>query len=137
MKKAEEMKWIVHPHSYEKEHTEISVVHESEFHAMGSRGWFSARKIFIYTDSMYGCAPEEVKAMLVKYAEDLCEKMNAEHPVSIAECQDAINYRIAMIGEQKAFAEALSRQVAARFKSEARYINAWLSGDRSIGVQDE
>ncbi len=112
MKKADEMKWVVHPHSY-ADHTEISVIHESEFHAMESCGWFSDKKIFIYTDSMYGVAPADVKIMLRKYAEDLCSKMNSENKVSIEECQSAINYRNQLISDQMQFCRALAKTIPA------------------------
>jgi len=94
MKKPNEMRWIVHPYSYKKTNTEISVIHESEFHGLQSYGWFSARKIFIYTDSMYGVAPPEVKALLVQYAEQLRDKMNAENPVPVKECERLVKSEI-------------------------------------------
>jgi hypothetical protein len=94
MKKPNEMRWIVHPHSYKKTNTEISVIHESEFHGLQSYGWFSARKIFIYTDSMCGVAPPEVKALLLQCAEQLRDKMNAEHPVPVDECERLVKSEI-------------------------------------------
>lgn len=91
MKKAKDMKWIVHPYSYKKSETEISVIHESDFHGLRSYGWFSETKIFIYVDTMYGVAPKEAKAALLVHAEQLCEKMNREKPLPIAKVEKAIS----------------------------------------------
>jgi hypothetical protein len=119
MKKPNEMRWIVHPHSYKKTNTEISVIHESEFHGLQSYGWFSARKIFIYTDSMYGVAPPEVKTLLVQYAEQLRDKMNAEHPVPVEECERLVKSEIDKKAKEAeffgnlegAFKEAFSKEL--------------------------
>jgi hypothetical protein len=119
MKKPNEMRWIVHPHSYKKTNTEISVIHESDFHGLQSYGWFSARKIFIYTDSMYGVAPPEVKALLAQYAEQLRDKMNAEHPVPVEECERLVKSEIDKKAKEAkffgnlegAFKEALSKEL--------------------------
>jgi hypothetical protein len=107
MKKPNKMRWIVHPHSYKKTNTEISVIHESEFHGLQSYGWFSARKIFIYTDSMYGVALPEVKALLVQYAEQLRDKMNAEHPVSVEECERLVKSEVDRKNKESSFFSAL------------------------------
>lgn len=72
-------KWIVHPHSYRTEGTEISIVRADNEHGLISYGWHDGKtKIFIACDSIYGVIPDSAKKLLVKYAEELAEKMNKE-----------------------------------------------------------
>lgn len=73
-------KWIVHPHSYvEGGRRAISVIHESYLHGMRSYGWYNSDKIFIATDSVYGIIEEGACKVLIKYAEDMAKKLNADN----------------------------------------------------------
>lgn len=70
-------KWIVHPHSFLKRgNREISVIHETEFHAMQSYGWFGDRKILMAKDSMYGDIHDDVAEAAISIAERIANDLN-------------------------------------------------------------
>lgn len=106
MKKAEKMEWIVHPHSFRSK-PEVSVVHESDFTGLRSYGWFSKTKILVYKGEAHRAVAKDLHNIALEYAKHLCEKMNREHPVSIKDCQAAIDLENKRIEHTKALTKPL------------------------------